>query len=68
MDWAATLAVTAGFAALVVFAGWRGARPPDLLRGPRLMPWRLIMILSAAGVLLALVHIANLLGLETGRR
>jgi hypothetical protein len=68
MDWLATLAVIAGFGALAVFAGWRGARPPDLLRGPRLMPWRLIMILAAAGVLLALVHAANLLGFETGKR
>jgi len=68
MDWPLTLLLLVGGAALASFAGWRGARPPDLVRGPRLLPWRLIMVLSAAAVLLGLVHAANLLGVETGRR
>jgi len=68
MDWGVTLGVILGAAALCAFAGWRGARPPDLMRGPRLIPWRLVMVLAASGVMLGLVHVANLLGLETGRR
>jgi len=68
MDWAATLGVTLGFVALAVFAGWRGQRPPNLVKGPRMVPWRLVMVLAASVVLLCLVHIANLLGFETGRR
>ncbi len=68
MDLAATLGVILGFPALTAFAGWRGARPPNLVKGPRLIPWRLIMVLAAAAVLLVLVHAANLLGFETGRR
>ncbi|ESQ77190.1 hypothetical protein [Asticcacaulis sp. AC402] len=32
-----------------VLAGWLGARPPDLRRpGPRMVPWRFVMLLSAA--------------------
>lgn len=55
------LGLTAGF-------GWLGARPPDLHRGPRLAPYRFLMLLSAAACLLFLVHLANLAGIETGRR
>ena len=48
MDWGVTLGVILGAAGLSVFAGWRGARPSDLVRGPRLIPWRLVMVLAAA--------------------
>ncbi|MFV4733665.1 hypothetical protein ACNJUX_21010 [Mycobacterium tuberculosis] len=68
MDWGVTLGLILGCAGVAVFAGWRGARAPDLLRGPRLIPWRLIMVLAAAAGMLGLVHVANLLGIETGRR
>ena len=54
--------------AMTAFCGWRGARPPDLRRGPRMIPWRPLMALSAVFVLLMLVHIANLAGIQTGRR
>ena len=43
--------------AAAAFSGWRGSRPWDPLRGPRLVPWRL---------LLAAVHAANVLGVSTG--
>ena len=52
MDAGHLLALAAAFAALAVFAGWRGARPPNLMRGPRLIPWRLIMVTSAAAAIL----------------
>ena len=67
MDLPLTLAICAGLLALAVFAGWRGARPPNPHRGPRLMPWRFIMLLASAGLLATLVHVVNLLGLTTGR-
>lgn len=67
MDLTLTLAFVAAFAAVAVFSGWRGARAPDLRRGPRLAPWRLIMVTSAAGLILMLVHLVNLLGVPTGR-
>ncbi len=66
MDLPLTLAIGCGLLALAVFAGWRGARPPNPHKGPRLMPWRFLMLLAAAGLLAMLVHAVNLLGLSTG--
>lgn len=66
-----TLTVTIGlaifFAAFAALCGWRGARPPNPHAGPRLMPWRFLMIASAAVVLMLVVHLVNLLGATTGR-
>ena len=62
-----TLASAAVGLGLAVLFGWRGARPPDLARGPRLLPYRFLMLLAAAWVLLMVVHLANLVGVETGR-
>lgn len=67
MDLTLTIAVAAALLALTVFAGWRGARPPNPHRGPRLMPWRFIMVTVAALLLVVLVHLVNLLGFTTGR-
>jgi hypothetical protein len=53
-------------AGLAVLAGWRGARPPDLIRGPRMIPWRPIMVASATALLVFAVHLVNLLGVTTG--
>jgi hypothetical protein len=61
-----TLAIAAGLLGLAVFAGWRGARPPNPLKGPRMIPWRLIMVTCAALLLPMLVHILNLVGVTTG--
>lgn len=63
-----TLVLVAVLAALAVFAGWRGALPPNPHKGPRLMPWRMIMMLAAACLLMIIVHLVNLLGLTTGGR
>jgi hypothetical protein len=65
MDMPSTLALAAGLLALAVFAGWRGARPPNPHRGPRLMPWRFIMLAAAACLLPVLAHVAVLAGLTT---
>ena len=46
----------AGFTALAVFAGWRGARLPNPRRGPRLIPWRWIMLLSATAAFIAVMQ------------
>ena len=68
MDLEITLGAILAGAALAAFAGWRGARPSQPHRGPRLVPWRFIMVLAAAFVMLAMVHLVNLFGVETGRR
>ena len=56
MDLRMTLALGASFAALAAFAGWRGARPPNPMKGPRLIPWRPIMVFAAAAAVLLLVQ------------
>jgi len=53
--------------ALAALFGWLGARPPDPVRGVRMIPWRFLMVLSAAAAVLMLVHLANLFGMKTGR-
>jgi hypothetical protein len=67
MDLPVTLALLAGLSAIALFAGWRGARPPDFVRGPRMIPWRPIMVAGATGALMMMLHLASLMGLVTGR-
>ena len=62
-----TLVLLAATAGLTAVFGWLGSRPPDLHRGPRMAPWRFMMLLSAAGALLLVVHLVNLMGVATGR-
>ena len=63
-----TLALIAAAVALAVFAGWRGALPSQPHRGVRMVPWRFVMILAGAAVLVLLVHVAALLGMPQVRR
>ena len=67
MSLEATLAALAAAVAVALFCGWRGAVPPDFRKGPRMIPYRVIMLLAAAVALLMLVHLANLGGVRTGR-
>lgn len=45
---------------LTVFAGWRGAQLPNVAKGPRMVPWRFVMLLGGVLVFLLLVHLAAL--------
>lgn len=58
---AVTLALDGAAIAIAVFCGWRGARPPDPARGPRLVPWRMLMALSAAIAFVLSLHAVSLL-------
>ena len=66
-----SLSVTVAALVLILgiggLAAWRGARPWDPRRGPRMMPWRAIMVLSGALALYLAAHLLNLLGVTTGR-
>ena len=62
MSLSVTLALISAALALTVFAGWRGARPWDPRKGVRMMPWRIIMLLSATAVFILVIHLAALLG------
>ena len=57
-----TLSLIVAAAALAVFAGWRGSLPSEPHRGVRMVPWRLIMLLSGTLVFLLLIHVGALLG------
>jgi hypothetical protein len=52
MDIGAALSLAGACAAVGVFAGWRGARPPNPMKGPRMVPWRFLMVLAATGAIL----------------
>lgn len=56
-----TLIALAAAIVVAVFSGWRGARPVDLRRGPRMVPWRFIMLLAVTLGLLLAVHLVQVL-------
>lgn len=62
MSQSLTLILLALSAAVALFAGWRGARPPDLNKGPRMIPWRFLMLAASALAVLLLIHLAATLG------
>lgn len=57
-----TLILLSAAVAVMVFCGWRGARAPDPFKGPRMIPWRFLMIGAAAVAMLLLIHLATLFG------
>ena len=57
MSPATQLSLALACAAAAALCGWRGARAPDPLRGPRLIPWRFLMVLAGAGAVLLLVSV-----------
>jgi hypothetical protein len=67
MDLQPTLISLAAGVLTTVLFGWLGARPWDLRKGPRLMPWRFLMMLSATFTLFMAAHALNLVGVTTGR-
>jgi Kef-type K+ transport system membrane component KefB len=68
MDLSLTIGGAAAFLVLAVICGWRGARPIDVIKGPRMIPWRPLMMIFVVGLMLMLVHLANLLGVQTGNQ
>lgn len=57
-----TLIAIAAALSLCLFSGWRGAKRWEPSRPVRMAPWRFIMLLSAAAVMLLLIHLAALMG------
>jgi hypothetical protein len=66
MGFEITLILTLTALAACAFFGWRGMRPPDPTRGPRLIPHRFLMVLSGAVLLFLVTHLVNLSGVTTG--
>ncbi|MFN4296636.1 MAG: hypothetical protein ACK4FB_07310 [Brevundimonas sp.] len=65
MSFSVTLALLAAFIGLTVLSGWRGARPPDLARGPRMVPWRSLMLFGVVACIFLIIHLVNLAGFDT---
>lgn len=66
MDLPVTAAAAILFLILAVLFGWLGARPINILKGPRMVPWRPLMMICVVGLMLMIVHLVNLLGVQTG--
>ena len=66
MDLTVTAAAAILFLILAVLFGWLGARPINVLKGPRLIPWHPLMMICVVGLMLMMVHLVNLLGVQTG--
>ena len=65
LDWIISLTVAALFIGLGFFANTKFGTVRDDGR-PHQVPWGLVMVLSVFGVFLVVVHLLNLIGLETG--
>ena len=59
-----TLWLSGAALALALLCGWLGARPPNPLKGPRMIPYRPIMVAATTMLVILLVHLATLLGLR----
>jgi len=68
MDLPLTLAASVTILVLAAVFGWLGARPIDVLKGPRMVPWRPLMMICVVGLMLMIVHLVNLLGVSTGNQ
>ena len=64
MDTRIMLGLAGGLAAVAGFAGWRGALPPNPFKGPRLMPWRMTMVFTAAGAIGLLGYSLRAMGIN----
>jgi hypothetical protein len=62
-----TLALAVAGLAVTAFAAWRHGRPPNPAKGPRMIPWILVLLTGATWTLVMVVHAVNLLGIQTGR-
>ncbi|MCA3555003.1 hypothetical protein [Aestuariivirga sp.] len=65
-EFAVTLAIFLACAAVVGFLAWLERRPRKSLT-PRLIPTTPVLLIFGFIGLLALVHLANLYGIQTGR-
>jgi hypothetical protein len=60
-----TLVLLLASVGATVFFGWMGAKPRDYAKPPP-PPWQVLMLFSAAIVLVMIVGVLNELGITTG--
>jgi hypothetical protein len=66
MDWAITIAAIVVFGGLTVFAGWKSGRPRKDSLKVQWVSWPLVTMLAATAAIFGIIHVAGLLGFETG--
>lgn len=66
LDWIISLSLAAGFIALGIFAQSKMGTVRKKDQRPHQVPWGLVMIGCVFAIFLIVVHLMNLLGVETG--
>lgn len=66
MDWTLTLAALALFGGLTAYAGWKSGRPRKDSLSVQWISWPLVTVLAATAAIFAIIHVAGLLGFQTG--
>lgn len=66
MDQQTTLVIIGLCIGLGAFFAWRAAQPPNVIKGPRLVPYTFLMLACIAVGLFMLVHLVNMYGIVTG--
>jgi hypothetical protein len=61
MSFPVTVALAGVLLGLTVLFGWRGGRASRPLAAPRLIPWRLLMLLAFTLMIAVLVHLVALM-------
>ncbi len=64
MDLPLTAILAAVCALFAAGSGYMGAKMPDPKRGPRMVPWRFLMLLAVVATLLLITHLLTLAGLK----
>jgi hypothetical protein len=67
MNLTLTLGLGAAMLAIGLLCAWRGAAPPNPHKGPRLIPYRFLMVLCGAVLLYLAAHLLTIAGVTTGR-
>jgi hypothetical protein len=66
LDWIISLSIAAMFAGLGVLANSKIGTVRKKDQRPHQLPWGLIMVGSVFGIFLVIVHLLNIVGVETG--
>ena len=64
MDLPLTAILTVVCGLFAAGSGYMGAKAPDPRRGPRMVPWRFLMLIGVLATMLLVVHLLTLLGLK----
>lgn len=65
LDWILTISGLIAFIVLAVIANYRAGLPWNDAQ-PRIVPWKLVLVFSGFAFFVLVVHLVNLVGIETG--